>query len=162
MGTLGCGLRALLTRQGRLLRRILQEYCLLLDGGCGLTHMRMRTTSMTRKRSGLTFTFPAFSPQAALVMMNLVAPSQLSSSGSSMFESGTADRARIFFLIALIISFAGVIGGFWIMAANYAADSDKVKTTWPGAAIVLQQLCILAGALTFFFGRDEGEDVGGL
>ena len=114
------------------------------------------------QKIGFDFYIPGLLTTGGLVMMNLVTPSQLSSSGSSMFESGTADRARIFFLIALIISFAGVIGGFWIMAANYAADSDKVKTTWPGAAIVLQQLCILAGALTFFFGRDEGEDLGGL
>ncbi|KNC55698.1 uncharacterized protein AMSG_01965 [Thecamonas trahens ATCC 50062] len=109
------------------------------------------------KAIGFDFYIPGLLSTGGLVMMNLVSPGQLSNDASSMFSNGSADRARVFFLIALVITFAGVIGGFWIMAAHYASDSDKVKTTWPGAAIVLQQLCLLASGLIFFFGRDEGE-----
>lgn len=96
---------------------------------------------------------PGIVSSLGLVLMNLVTQSQLNQTESALFSGGGASRARVWFLVSMIICFGGLIGSVWIMVDRQSSKS--AKSQWPGAAIMLQNFLIFASGLVFFFGRGD-------
>ncbi|CAD7080795.1 unnamed protein product [Hermetia illucens] len=84
-------------------------------------------------------------------MVNTVKNSHLSEDN---FGSRT-HLAKIWLLIGFMLGFSAIIASVWIMVADFTSK-DKVET-WPGVAILLQNVLILISNLIYRFGRSEEE-----
>lgn len=58
-------------------------------------------------------------------------------------------------LLGFILGFSALTGSVWILISEYA--SGKYPNTWPGVALLIQNILIFLGSLTFKFGRLEDQ-----
>merc|ERR1711991_85982 len=93
-----------------------------------------------------------------MFMMQMVTPGSLNADSFNYSGTNVAGKARMWLLISFLLLFGGLIGGFWILFANYVSKGDEVISQWPGAAIVLSNFLVFVSALVFFFGRGEDDD----
>ncbi|XP_044588352.1 transmembrane protein 50A [Cotesia glomerata] len=90
----------------------------------------------------------------SLFMVNSVTNAQIrgdSYNGGCLGSRG----ARGWLFVGLVMGFAAVIAACWILFADFVAKDDK--HSWPGVGLLLQNLFIFFGSLTYKFGRSEDQ-----
>jgi hypothetical protein len=73
--------------------------------------------------------------------------------GGCMGPSG----AKVVLFGGFVIAFAAVIASIWIMADGYIIN-EGVKEKYPGYAIMIQNIFILASSMLFKFARGNSDD----
>ena len=68
-----------------------------------------------------------------------------------------SNGAKIILFGGFVIAFASVIASIWIMAEGYIIN-DNVKEKYPGYAIMIQNIFILAASMLFKFARSSSDD----
>eukprot|EP00163_Fabomonas_tropica_P032075 TRINITY_DN7900_c0_g1_i2.p1 TRINITY_DN7900_c0_g1~~TRINITY_DN7900_c0_g1_i2.p1 ORF type:complete len:149 (+),score=8.06 TRINITY_DN7900_c0_g1_i2:21-467(+) len=94
------------------------------------------------------FYIPGFLSTLALFMMNVINWSEIKQNSS--FGEGVNPRVKAWLFVAFLMSFSCIVGAVFILI-------DKFKGgKWPGIALVLQNVLILASSLLLWFGRGAG------
>ncbi|XP_008559668.1 transmembrane protein 50A [Microplitis demolitor] len=90
----------------------------------------------------------------SLFMINSVTNAQIR---GDAYNGGClgARGARGWLFVGLVMGFAAVIAACWILFADFVAKD--VKHSWPGVGLLLQNLFIFFGSLTYKFGRSEDQ-----
>jgi len=83
-------------------------------------------------------------------MVNTVKNSHISEDNT---DSRGAVIAKVWLLIGFVMGFASTIAALWIMIDDYI--NVQGKNSWAGVALLMQNVFILFGSLTYKFGRNE-------
>ncbi|XP_034938568.1 transmembrane protein 50A [Chelonus insularis] len=88
----------------------------------------------------------------SLIMVNSVTNAQIRGDG---FNGGClgARGARGWLFLGFVMGFAAMIAACWILFADFVAK--EAQHSWPGVGLLLQNLFIFLGSLTYKFGRSE-------
>eukprot|EP00003_Mantamonas_plastica_P032294 TRINITY_DN8724_c1_g1_i3.p1 TRINITY_DN8724_c1_g1~~TRINITY_DN8724_c1_g1_i3.p1 ORF type:complete len:152 (+),score=34.68 TRINITY_DN8724_c1_g1_i3:220-675(+) len=99
------------------------------------------------------FYVPGFISTIALILINILEWKEL-------YSTQNQGRARVWLLVAFLVGLGGVVSSIWIFADLYANPLQPVqpKSTYPGAAIVIQNILIFAAALVYRFGPAKTDD----
>jgi len=108
-------------------------------------------------------TFPHYLPAiintVALVLMNLVSWSDLNSNG--LFSEGVSTKAKIVIFVAFVLSFACVGASIWIAVVHWFQNMEpEPKTTFPGVALIVQNVLISGSAFMYRFAKPQEDDGG--
>lgn len=85
----------------------------------------------------------------SFIIVNSISNSQLRDDG---YDSN-ARAAKGCLLLGFILGFSALTGSVWILISEYA--SGKYENAYPGVALLIQNILIFLGSLTFKFGRVE-------
>jgi len=102
---------------------------------------------------------PGIFSTLALIMTN-IAPIDVLSPTSWMFDDSVATRVRIWLFASFAISFGALAAGIWIMAAIFMPPNNE-GSQWPGIALTLQGFLILISSFILVWaraGRSEEEE----
>lgn len=88
----------------------------------------------------------------SFIIVNSISNSQLRDDG---FDSVNPRAAKACLLIGFILGFTALTGSVWILISEYA--SAKYAKAYPGVALLIQNILIFLGSLTFKFGRVEDQ-----
>lgn len=80
--------------------------------------------------------------------MNSISNSQLS-------DDTNQGAAKGCLLVGFILGFSALTGSVWILISEYG--SGKYPNPYPGVALLIQNILIFLGSLTFKFGRVEDQ-----
>ena len=86
----------------------------------------------------------------SFLIVNSISNSQLREDG---FDSVNPRAAKACLLIGFILGFTALTGSVWVLISEYA--SGKYTKAYPGVALLVQNILIFMGSLTFKFGRVE-------
>jgi hypothetical protein len=98
----------------------------------------------------------------SLVLMLMVNPDHIAGSPSddfmsSGFDDSEAQKAKILFFISSVLSLAGVSIAIWKMSDTY----NTAGATWPGVALLMQCVSMMASAgLLFRAGKKSSDEFG--
>lgn len=84
--------------------------------------------------------------------MNSISNNQLRDDG---YDSVNPRAAKACLLLGFILGFSALTGSVWILISEYA--SGKYSKAYPGVALLIQNVLIFLGSLTFKFGRTEDQ-----
>lgn len=98
---------------------------------------------------GAFYTFGIFGT-LSFIIVNSISNSQLRDDG---YDSMNPRAAKACLLVGFILGFSALTGSVWILISEYA--SGKYATAYPGIALLMQNILIFLGSLTFKFGRTE-------
>lgn len=88
----------------------------------------------------------------SFIIVNSISNSQLREDG---FDSVNPRAAKGCLLIGFILGFSALTGSVWILISEYG--SGKYEQSYPGVALLIQNVLIFLGSLTFKFGRVEDQ-----
>lgn len=88
----------------------------------------------------------------SFIIVNSISNSQLVEDG---YASVNPRAAKGCLLVGFILGFSALTGSVWILISEYA--SGKIPNPYPGVALLLQNILIFLGSLTFKFGRVEDQ-----
>ena len=88
----------------------------------------------------------------SFIIVNSISNSQLRDDGG--FDMGNPRAAKACLLVGFILGFTALTGSVWVLISEYAA-STEAKSTYPGVALLIQNVLIFLASLTFKFGRIE-------
>lgn len=88
----------------------------------------------------------------SFIIVNSISNSQLREDG---YDSSSPRAAKGCLLLGFIFGFSALTGSVWILIADYA--SGTYKEPYPGVALLIQNVLIFLGSLTFKFGRIEDQ-----
>lgn len=88
----------------------------------------------------------------SFIIVNSISNSQLREDG---FDSVNPRAAKGCLLIGFILGFSALTGSVWILISEYG--SGKYSRSYPGVALLIQNVLIFLGSLTFKFGRVEDQ-----
>ncbi|CAD5206864.1 unnamed protein product [Bursaphelenchus okinawaensis] len=92
---------------------------------------------------------------SALGMFMVNAVSNRTVQGISYDEGILGTRgARLWLMIAFVLSFASLVAGLWLMFSDYVLQTGD-HTNWPGIALFLNNFLIFCASLVYKFGRLE-------
>lgn len=86
----------------------------------------------------------------SFIIVNSISNSQLRDDG---YDSVNPRAAKACLLLGFILGFSALTGSVWILISEYA--SGVYSTPYPGVALLIQNVLIFLGSLTFKFGRTE-------
>ena len=86
----------------------------------------------------------------SFIIVNSISNSQLREDG---YDTTSPRAAKGCLLLGFIFGFSALTGSVWILIAEYA--SGKYANAYPGVALLIQNVLIFLGSLTFKFGRVE-------
>lgn len=86
----------------------------------------------------------------SFIIVNSISNSQLRDDG---YDSVNPRAAKACLLVGFILGFSALTGSVWILISEYA--SNKYTNAYPGVALLIQNILIFLGSLTFKFGRTE-------
>lgn len=84
----------------------------------------------------------------SFIIVNSISNSQLREDG---YDTVNPRAAKGCLLLGFIFGFTALLGSVWILIGEYG--SGKYKNPYPGVALLIQNLLIFFGSLTFKFGR---------
>lgn len=84
----------------------------------------------------------------SFIIVNSISNSQLTEDG---YDSVNPRAAKGCLLLGFIFGFTALLGSVWILIGEYG--SSKYPNPYPGVALMIQNLLIFFGSLTFKFGR---------
>eukprot|EP01122_Echinamoeba_exundans_P000084 TRINITY_DN10068_c0_g1_i1.p1 TRINITY_DN10068_c0_g1~~TRINITY_DN10068_c0_g1_i1.p1 ORF type:complete len:157 (-),score=22.04 TRINITY_DN10068_c0_g1_i1:85-555(-) len=96
---------------------------------------------------------PGIISSVGLLMVNSVSWTDLEGFG---FGGGdeVQSRARIWLFISFAFCFGGIIASIWIGVVNWFTNpTTEPHSTWPGAAIILQNSAIFVSGLLYRFAK---------
>ena len=94
---------------------------------------------------------PGLAATLAQFMLSLAPVHSLSS--HDMFDSGLADRTRLWVFAAVIVAFGSVLWALWLVTAVYNVPGLPGAAQWPGVAVVIQTGAIVVATLLSFWSR---------
>lgn len=97
------------------------------------------------------YTFGIFGT-LSFIIVNSISNSQLRDDG---YDSVNPRAAKGCLLIGFILGFTALTGSVWILISHYA--SGTYGNVYPGVALLIQNILIFLGSLTFKFGRVEDQ-----
>ncbi|KAL6745536.1 hypothetical protein V8C86DRAFT_2975444 [Haematococcus lacustris] len=96
----------------------------------------------------------------ALVMINCIRREDLQE--SDPFDDAGYCRPRFWLFVSYLVSFASVVAAVWVLIACFTSNPElSAEERWPGAAGILQVVCILGSGLLLFVSRSPSEDAAG-
>jgi len=98
------------------------------------------------------YVLPGLFCTVALILLNVFSWSDLQGGG---LEEGNTRRAKCLLFTSILFMFGCVVGALWILISIYASKSSSSRSSWPGVAIVLQNIFIILSAITLRFGRAQ-------
>jgi len=106
-------------------------------------------------------TFPHYLPgiinTIALVLMNIVSWTDLNSNG--LFSEGVSTKAKILIFVAFVLGFGCVSASIWIAVVHWFQNTETVpKTTYPGVALIVQNVLIFGSAIMYRFAKPQDDD----
>lgn len=87
----------------------------------------------------------------SFIIVNSISNSHLRDDGG--FDGSSAKAAKAFLLVGFILGFTALTASVWILISEYA--TGKYGATYPGVALLIQNILIFLSSLTFKFGRTE-------
>lgn len=88
----------------------------------------------------------------SFIIVNSISNSQLREDG---YDPTNPRAAKGCLLLGFILGFSALTGSVWILISEYA--SGKYPNAYPGVALLIQNILIFLGSLTFKFGRVEDQ-----
>ncbi|KAI9918252.1 hypothetical protein PsorP6_011321 [Peronosclerospora sorghi] len=105
--------------------------------------------------SNISFDFVKYLPgimsTLAFFLVNTLEWGMLSEDARFLYGPGVATRARCFVLFCITILLAALVGSILVLTHTYVNNKFN-ESTWPGVAIVLQNVCILLGTFVMRVG----------
>lgn len=89
----------------------------------------------------------------SFIIVNSISNSQLREDG---FDSVNPRAAKGCLLLGFILGFSALTGSVWILISEYASGKYP-SSLYPGIALLIQNILIFLGSLTFKFGRVEDQ-----
>lgn len=87
----------------------------------------------------------------SFVIVNSISNSQLRDEG---YDTVNPRAAKACLLIGFILGFSALTGSVWILISEYGSGKENMPV-YPGVALLIQNILIFLGSLTFKFGRVE-------
>eukprot|EP00455_Lapot_gusevi_P016203 TRINITY_DN1829_c0_g1_i3.p1 TRINITY_DN1829_c0_g1~~TRINITY_DN1829_c0_g1_i3.p1 ORF type:complete len:138 (-),score=20.73 TRINITY_DN1829_c0_g1_i3:72-485(-) len=106
------------------------------------------------------FCIPGLVGTLSLIMLNIIDWSKVSDSGMGMGGDNIGARAKCFLFTSMMLGFSAIFAAIWILADVYASSHSKAKSSYPGVAILLSNLCIFLSSVVLRAGRGSSSSYG--
>lgn len=88
----------------------------------------------------------------SFIIVNSISNSQLRDDG---YDSVNPRAAKGCLLLGFILGFSALTGSIWVLISEFGGGT--YPNPWPGIALLIQNVLIFLGSLTFKFGRVEDQ-----
>eukprot|EP00028_Trichosphaerium_sp_Am-I-7-wt_P014412 CAMPEP_0168508360 /NCGR_PEP_ID=MMETSP0405-20121227/73_1 /TAXON_ID=498012 /ORGANISM="Trichosphaerium sp, Strain Am-I-7 wt" /LENGTH=139 /DNA_ID=CAMNT_0008525491 /DNA_START=53 /DNA_END=472 /DNA_ORIENTATION=+ len=99
--------------------------------------------------------FPGVFATIALIMVNLVSWTDLD--GFGFGDDGSQKRTRFWLFGSFSIMFGALFAAVWLGIDHWFMKKD-VPNSWPGIALILENVIIMCSALMYRFAKTPGDD----
>lgn len=62
---------------------------------------------------------------------------------------------KVWLFTGFVLGFSALIASIWLMISEFTQETENKQESWPGIALLLQNVLILMSSLLYKFGRSD-------